>query len=189
MSEPQVILNKMKKIIFVLISLSIISCGKEEVNNSTDKIIIEYKNEAILYGNDFSYSTYLEYAENNNLFLEKLSLSIIMNSKYDNIKSNFEIFKTIIELQNNNVFKTQYVEKLDYANKSYALYYLVKGAKKNHTQCQTILESIYRKGIGLEKNTIKSDSLYFILENSPSIGRFYKDNRKNKSKVDVINYY
>jgi hypothetical protein len=182
----------MKKIIVVFAGIITISCSKRDNDvkqkdvNQQEEAINHYKQIALLKGDDFAYGTYLEYCDNNNLYLEKLPVSLIMNQKYNSKKSYYQIYRNIIELYNNNNYKAEYLENLNDIDKQFAISYLEEGAKKNSLDCQTTLEKILRKGYGAEKNTAKSDSLYSILEKDSSIGRIYIENRNNKSKIDKI---
>lgn len=174
----------MKNLSLIFILFSIFSCQKEIKKNDDRDIMEYYKIKAIKNGDETAYGSYLEYAENNNIYLEKLSLSLIMNHKYKTLLSYKYIFNNLIELENNNKYKVEYLKNLDEIDKNYALYYLMEGAKKNDISCQTTLEKIYRNGIGIKKNQNKSDSLYLILENDSSLKDFYKRNKKDKSKID-----
>lgn len=179
-------------IIIIFFMILIISCTKKKQENNYNekteysKEMEKYKKEAIEFGNDDAYGSYLEYADNNGLYLEKLSFSLLINNKHKNTKSYYQIFKNIIELNNDNKFKIKYLNNLDSINASYALHYLKEGAKRNDISCQTNLEYIYRNGISIKKDIIKSDSLYSILEKIPSLEKIYKSNKKDKSKIDRI---
>jgi hypothetical protein len=181
--------EKMKKIIYV-IGFNLFICCKDN-NISKNKIkyspeMEHYKNIALKTGDDFAYGTYIEYADNNNLYMEKLSLSLIMNKRYNNLRSYYFIFRNYIELYNNNKYEISYLEKLNDKERLFIIDYLIKGAKLNSITCQSTLEKIFRNGYGYKKDSLKSDSLYTILENNLAIGNFYKNNKNNKSVVDSV---
>ena len=182
----------MKKIIVVLAGIITISCSKRDNDvkqkdvNQQEEAMNHYKQNALLKGDDFVYGTYLEYCDNNNLYLDKLPVSLIMNQKYNSKKSYYQIYRNIIELYNNNNYKAEYLENLNDIDRQFAISYLEAGAKKNLRSCQMILEKILRHGYGIKKNTTKSDSLYSILEKDSAMGRIYIENRNNKSKIDKI---
>ncbi|RWW96703.1 hypothetical protein [Flavobacterium cerinum] len=181
----------MKKIIIVFAGIITISCSKrdndvKQKDVNQNEAINHYKQNALLKGDDFAYGTYLEYCDNNNLYLEKLPVSLIMNKKYNSKKSYYQIYRNIIELYNNNNYRADYLENLNDIDRRFAISYLEAGAKKNFRSCQMTLEKILRKGYGIKKNTAKSDSLYSILEKDSAIGRIYLENRNNKSKIDNI---
>ena len=177
----------MKTIIITLnfLLLSFFSCDKQPKHDDIEQNMDEIKNDAIINGNDFAYGSYLEYCNNNNLYLEKLSLSLLMNNKHNNLRSYFEVYVNIVEINNNNEYKAEYLNNLDSINRLYALHYLKEGARRNFITCQCTLEKVYRhKYGGAEISREKYDSLYSVLEKLPSLGRFYKVNKNNKSKID-----
>ncbi len=175
----------MKKIFIIIVTL-LVSCKKEVKQTNHLEIMERLKKNAIELGDDFSYGTYLEYADNHKMYLDKLSLSIIMNKKHDNLMSYYQIFTNMIALHNNNVYKSQYLKNLDPASRDYAFYFLVEGAKRNYLSCQTVLEKVHRNGYYKQKELKKSDSLFLVLENHRSIGGFYKKNRSDKTKIDRV---
>lgn len=59
-------------------------------------------------------------------------------------------------------------------NKHFALYHLEKAASMNEKRAQFYLEEIYRKGIGIEKNEQKADSIFNILVKNETYKEVYK---------------
>ncbi|MGQ3088648.1 hypothetical protein, partial [Flavobacterium sp.] len=117
---------------------------------------------------------------------EQLSVSLIMNHKFDNQRSYYEIYRSMVELNNNFKYEIRKLANLNAPDKEYAMSYLVKGAKKNDIDCQAELEKIYRNGYGVKIDLKRSDSLYSLLEKNEGIGHFYVRHKHNKSKVDEI---
>ena len=178
----------MKKL-FILLLISCIACTQKE--NAEEKVqkktrIEHLKNKAIHEGDDFAYGSYLEFAQNSGIKHEQLSVSLIMNHKFDNERSYYQVFKYMVELDNNFKYDTKNLAKLETSDRAFAMSYLIKGAKKNNIDCQVKLEKIYRNGYGGEINLKKSDSLYSLLEKRAGIGHFYLRHRQDKSKVDEI---
>jgi len=180
-----VIFERLIIVTIVIIINLLSSCGNRDEKKLNRKDIIEqYRKDAILHGDDSAYGSYLEYASGSGLFYDKLSLSLIMNERFENNKSYYEIYKNIIELRNNNKYSAKYLNNLSNIDRTYSLHYLEEGAKKNIATCQGTLESIYRNGYGIERNLKKSDSIYQILELDRTLGEFYKNNKNNKDKLD-----
>ena len=176
----------MKKTVAIFFLTLLISCDKENQEISRRDVMEKYKKDAITHGDDYAYGSCLEYDDNNVSYLDKLSLSIIMNHKHKNLRSYYQVYRNMVELHNNNKYKAEYLKNLDSVNRNYAMHYLKEGARKNDIDCQATLEKIYRHGYGIKNDLKKSDSLYSILEMHPSIGRFYRDNKNDKSRIDRI---
>ncbi|MGK4567344.1 hypothetical protein [Flavobacterium sp. 3HN19-14] len=181
--------RRMAKLSYLfLLTVFFISCKEQQKTEVNKEIILmeKYKKKALATGNDYDYGTYLEYAEHNKYPFEKLSVSLLVNHKYKTPLSYYQIFASTIELYNNDVFKLKYLNNLDEANRQFAIHYLKQGAKVDDISCQCALEAIYRNGYGLEKNEMKSDSLYSVLEKDESMGSFYRENKNDKSKIDDV---
>jgi len=164
------------------------SCTEKEDTNKKNQA---YKKEnlkilALREGDDFAYGSYLEFAQSSGIKYEQLSVSLIMNHKFDNEQSYYQIYRCMVELGNDFKYSPKNLANLEATDKAFAMSYLVKGAKKNHLTCQAELEKIYRNGYGQQIDLKKSDSLYSLLEKSAGVGHFYVRHRKNKSKVDEI---
>lgn len=177
----------MKKVLIItILAIFVSSCKENETPSERRRDVRDsYRNDAIANGDDFIYGSYMEYADNDSLPYEKLSVSLIVNHKHKLVKSYYGVYRNMIELYNSNRYKADYLENLDSVPRYFALYYLIEGAKKGHISSRVALEKIYRNGFGIPKDSIRADSIYKVLERS-SLGDFYKRNRNNKSKVDVI---
>ncbi|WP_396163289.1 hypothetical protein [Flavobacterium sp.] len=164
----------MKKAILFLVTIFLfLSC-----NEKTDENEIQLKNKHF-ESNYFSYNQYLNlkdkalnegnsnaydnllvyYSANESRYYELLPISIIVNEKYDNIKSNIVIYETIIKIYNNGIYNDSFLLNLKQPQKDLALFYLKKGTVKRIPSCVKTLEKLYREGIGVKKNEKIADSL------------------------------
>jgi hypothetical protein len=164
----------MKKAILFLVTIFLfLSC-----NEKTDENEIQLKNKHF-ESNYFSYNQYLNlkdkalnegnsnaydnllvyYSANESRYYELLPISIIVNEKYDNIKSNIVIYETIIKTYNNGIYNDSFLLNLKQPQKDLALFYLKKGTVKRIPSCVKTLEKLYREGIGVKKNEKIADSL------------------------------
>lgn len=162
-----------KTILFLALIFLFLSC-----NNKTDENEIQLKNKhfesnyfsynqfldlkdkALNKGNSYAYDDLLVYySANESRYYELLPISMIVNEKYDNLKSNIVIYETIIKIYNNGIYNDSFLLNLKQPHKDLALFYLKKGAAKRIPSCVKTLEKLYRNGIGVEKNEKIADSL------------------------------
>jgi TPR repeat protein len=177
----------MRKIIYISF-LILASCTRTQNNEKKSRIEIiqDLRIQAITNGDDYSYGTYIDFVNQENKYYDMLTISLIMNHRYKNEKSYYQIYRAIVSMNNNSPYHPKQLEYVQEIDRNYALYYLKEGAKRNDIACQTTLEKIYRNGYGVKVDSKKSDSLYTILENNKAFGDFYRKNRENKKNVDEI---
>lgn len=177
------------RMLFILLLISCAACKqKEEIGENYQKRsrTESLKVLALTKGDDYAYGSYLEFAQSSGVKHEQLSVSLIMNHKFDNERSCYEIYKCIIQIDNDHGVLAKNLVNLEVSDRAFAMSYLIKGAKKNNIECQAELEKIYRNGYGQDVDLRKSDSLYSLLEKRSGVGQFYLRHRQNKSKVDEI---
>ncbi len=168
---------------FVLIFLIMIfSCNKnrnlitEKKNTTADdldaSVIIDtastfnkkeiegYKNDVINYGDNASFTKLIIYYEDKHNYTELQKFAVIMANKYNNGDGFSQAFVNVVAINNNN----EYNDITDFAKinenaKIEALKYLKEGVLLNDIDCMSMLQEIYRNGIGIEKNIKEADNL------------------------------
>lgn len=147
----------MKKII-ILITLTIISCGKKEDGKLTQDDIKILKDKSINQGDKYSYSLLVAHYQNIGSY-EMLPYSFIIAKKYKNPDAFIEIYKDLIKLENNGKFKESLILNLSKEESSYVLSLLQRGAELDDIDCKVFLAHHYRYGLGLPKNQKIADSI------------------------------
>lgn len=177
------------RILIILLLINCVACTqKDEIGKKKKK---ESRAEsartiALRDGDDFAYGSYIEFAQIEGIKYEQLSVSLMMNQKFDNERSYYYIYRYMVEINNNFKYRAEYVANMNNIDRIFAMSYLTKGAIKNRVECQMELEKIYRNGYNMPIDLKKSDSLYKIIEKSSGVGDFYIRHRQNKYKVDEI---
>jgi hypothetical protein len=96
-------------------------------------------------------------------YLEILPYAIVISEKYDNGMASYDVYELIVRSCNEENYKGKYSDalfaNLNEAQRQFALYYLNKSAKQRNIGGVTVLERLYRNGIGLKKNIEKADSI------------------------------
>ncbi|MDR6969680.1 hypothetical protein J2X31_003714 [Flavobacterium arsenatis] len=167
-------MKNVKKILIFSI-LATISCNNEKENpiSSSQLNINGLKKEIVYDKNIESYGVFLDISSNDTLNYESLPFSILMANE-QNPKASVMVFVQMIEVFNKKKFTIKKFSDLPEANKDFALYYLKKGAEMGSVSGQVYLEEIYRKGIGVEKNEMKADSILNVLRKQKG----YKDEHR-----------
>ena len=140
-----------------------ISCKDKTPTYSPELKMNDLKREILNDKNYESYGVFLDISGNDSLNYEPLALSLIF-SKENNPDANFFVFYYMVAIFNNNRFEIDSLKNLSEVNKNFALHYLKQGAKINEFSSRTHLEEIYRRGIGIEKNEKKADSILSIIK-------------------------
>lgn len=161
----------MAKSILIISVLFLYCCCNKESNKNivmdsnyfSFEQFLYLKDKALEEGNSNAYDNLLVYYDaNKTRYHELLSISIIMNDKYNNLQSNIVIYETIIKIYNDGNYNDSLLLNLNKTHREFALFYLKKGASKKIPSCVKTLEKIYRQGIGVPKNEKKADSLALI---------------------------
>ncbi len=171
----------MKKLnIYIFVSL-LFSCNNNntEKRDSPELKMNNLKKEIVYNRNDESYGVFLDMSANDPLNYESLALSLTLADK-GNPKANHMVFYYMIQIFDKNKFDLNNLNKLSEVNKNFALHYLKKAAKMNDFQSQVYLEEIYRKGIGLEINELKADSILSVLKEKDKTYKPLYELRKNQ---------
>lgn len=154
----------MKKFsLFTVFAMCLISCEEKTPTYNPELKMDDLKREILNDKNDESYGVFLDVSGNDSLNYEPLAFSLIM-AEEDNPRANFFVFEYMVAIFNHNEFEIDSLKNLSEANKNFALYYLKRGAKMNEFSSQIYLEEIYRRGIGIEKNEKKADSILSIIK-------------------------
>ena len=163
-----------KNLLFISI-LSIISCNneKQKTISSSQLNINDLKKEIIYDKNIESYGVFLDISGNDSLNYESLPLSMLLADD-KNAKANVMVFIQMVEVFNKKKFSIKMFKDLPEANRDFAFYHLEKAAAMGYFSGQVYLEEIYRKGIGIEKNEMKADSILNVLRKQEG----YKDEHK-----------
>lgn len=148
---------------FIVLVAIAFSCTKKETYYNPQLKIDDLKKEIINDHNNESYGIFLDLSANDSLNYESLAFSLLLANE-DNPRANHFVFYEMVSLFNKKEYNIDNLEKLSKVNRDFALYYLKRAAKMNEFVSQSDLEEIYRRGIGVEKNEKKADSLLFILK-------------------------
>lgn len=154
----------MKKISIFIILFAFISCKNSKKNTDIPQLKIDdLKRDILNHQDNESYGIFQDLSANDSLNYEPLSFSLILAEK-NNPRANFFVFYYMVAIFNNNRFEIDNLKNLSEVNKNFALHYLKHGAKMNEFSSRTHLEEIYRRGIGIEKNEKKADSILSIIK-------------------------
>lgn len=150
----------MKKKILVLIVLLAVSCVKSDDGSLTQFEIEKYKINALQSNDVDSYTRLLLHFDNIGKYYEMLPYSILIAKKYKNPDAYYDVYRSIIRINNDGNFNEKLIENLKEVDKNFSLYYLIEGSKLNDVDCKVALAKHYRFGYGVIKNLKKSDSLF-----------------------------
>lgn len=167
----------MKNIKSILL-ISVIACNlfcscKKATIDSKKLNISTIKQEIINDRDQQAYGIFLDVSANDSLNYEALSFSILLANQ-KNGQANLMVFVQMIEIFNKKKFFVKDFENLSEINKHYALHHLQEAASLQNTRGQLYLEEIYRRGIGVEKNEKKADSIHKVLLKSKTYKEEYK---------------
>lgn len=122
--------------------------------------IEEFQKKVIDKGDVYSFNRLAIYYEDKSNYKELQKYALIMADKYNSGDGYSQVFVNIIAINNNNEYNDiTDLAKINEKAKNEALKYLEKGALLNDTNCISILQKIYRNGIGVDKNVKKADEL------------------------------
>ena len=154
----------MKKIsVFIVLAAIAFSCTKKETYYNPQLKIDDLKKEIINDHNNESYGIFLDLSANDSLNYESLAFSLLLANE-DNPEANYFVYHYMVSIFNKKEYDIDNLKNLSEVNRDFALYYLKRAAKMNEFSSQSDLEEIYRRGIGIEKDEKKADSLLFILK-------------------------
>lgn len=126
----------------------------------SNKDLEEFKREVVNKGDNYSFSRLtIHYTENAN-YKELHKYSLIMANKYNKGDGYRQAFEDIVAMNNNNSYRDiSDFSKINAKAKSEALKYLEKGILLNDVNSASILEEIYRNGIGVTKDIKKAEEI------------------------------
>lgn len=125
----------------------------------------EFKNDVINKGDNYSFSMLSIELHAQNKFDELLKYSLIMGNQFKKGDGFNEAFLCMVALHNNNVYEDiSDFEKIPEDAKETALNYLEKGVALGDINSASMLQEIYRKGIGVKVNVKKADELKKLIE-------------------------
>lgn len=154
----------MKKLIFLLSLISIISCqNSSKQQNSTKAQNDEYissewvtiqKKKSLEEGNFRAFGNLVDYYGNNpSKEYEMLPIAIIMADKYNCDNARVAIYFWFLEMQNEGRDEKQFF-KLDKSKQDFILKYLMDGAKNRNVGCLGILVRLIENGLEIDKNKV-----------------------------------
>jgi TPR repeat protein len=126
----------------------------------SNKDLEEFKLDIINKGDNYSFNRLaIHYTENSN-YKELHKYSLIMANKYNKGDGCNQSFIDIVAMNNNNSYRDiSDFSKINAKAKSEALKYLEKGILLNDINSASMLEEIYRNGIGIAKDIKKADEI------------------------------
>lgn len=125
----------------------------------------ELKKDVINNGDNYSFSMLAIELHAQHKFDELLKYSLIMGNQFKKGDGFNEAFLCTVALNNNNVYEDiSDFEKIPKEAKGVALDYLNKGVALGDINSASMLQEIYRKGIGVKVNIKKADELKGIIE-------------------------
>lgn len=164
-------MNKSKFLVASITLFLVLGCKNKSKNTLSSGLdIYQLKKEIIYDKNLESYGVFLDVSANDSLNYESLSFSMLLSDD-KNAKANLMVFMQMVEIFNKKKFSIKKFKNLPKANRDFAFYHLERAACLNYFPGQVYLEEIYRKGIGIDKNEIKADSINDVLQKQED----YKD--------------
>lgn len=167
-------------LIFCLISLLIFY----KINNKYTEIL-KMKSNVIYKKNDYiSYSFLLNKFNNSNNYYELLPYVLKVSLKDKNYQESHRIYECYLRIMFDGKFDVNDIVKLEKPEIDYLLFILKKSAKAGDLFSKETLAVYYKKGLGVEKNLQKSDSIILTM------GCSYNYAKKILTKkIDSITYY
>ncbi|PQA91474.1 hypothetical protein B0A69_16800 [Chryseobacterium shigense] len=127
------------------------------INN---KNLEEFKREVVTVGDLYSFNRLAIHYEENKNYKELYEYALIMADKYNKGDGCSQVFICIVAMNNKNLYRDILdFAKIDEKAKSDALKYLEKGVRLNDINSASMLQEIYRNGIGVKKDIKKADEL------------------------------
>lgn len=141
-------------------TLAILKNNKISDTVINDKDLEGFKKNVFEKGDNYSFTRLIIYYEENNNYKELYEHALIMADKYHKGDGCSQAFVCIVAMNNNNLYKgIPDFAKINKNAKSDALKYLEKGVRLNDINSASMLEEIYRDGIGLKKDIKKANEL------------------------------
>lgn len=146
----------MRNLRTILISFLFLSCNDRNISNERD--LIKVKSDVMNNGDFVSYIKLTNYYDGEDNYYEILPYSLKM--MYSEKIGYDEFFTTYLKIKFNNKFNKDDILKVEKSERDFLLYILNKGALADDAGCKNVLIDYYKRGIGVEKNLFKSDSIY-----------------------------
>lgn len=132
----------------------------EIASSFNNKKVEEFKKNINKNGDRFSFAMLIIHCRDNSDYKELNKYALLMANKYNNSDACYEVFVSIIALNNNNTYSgIKDLSKINEKAKDEALTYMKKGALLGNMDCMSALSDIYRNGIGVNVDIKKSDEL------------------------------
>lgn len=132
----------------------------EIASSFSNKKVEEFKKNINKNGDRFSFAMLIIHCRDNSDYKELNKYSLLMANKYNNSDACYEVFVSIIALNNNYRYSgIKDLSKIDEKAKNEALSYMKKGASLGNIDCMSTLSDIYRNGTGVEVDIKKSVEL------------------------------
>lgn len=132
------------------------SCDPRNIDN--EKELNAAKADVMLNGDDISYMQLTNYYDKEDNYQDILPYSIKM-MKTDSIGYS-DFYHAYLKISFNNKFDINNILKLDKQERDFLILILNKGAISGDPECKEILAEYFKKGIVVEKNISKADSIY-----------------------------
>lgn len=147
--------NKITIFLILLCFLSI-SCGDRNIKAESD--LIKCKSDVMIDSDHVSYIKLTNYYERDDNYYEILPYSLKM---MEEAKTGYDdFFTTYLKIKFANEFDRDNILKLEKPERDFLLYILHEGALADDISCKDVLIDYYKRGVGVEKNMFKSDSIY-----------------------------
>ena len=152
----------MKKLLFLLMIISIIRCNKSSKEPSiaekeqTQRYfslerVAELKKRCVENGDNEAFGNLVDHYGNTKFEnYELLPVAIIMADKYDNDNARLAIYFSFLDIQNEGRDEKHFF-KLEKKKQDFILKYLIDGAENKNPGCLGILERLLKKGLKRNK--------------------------------------
>ncbi len=161
----------MKKLLFILTTIAIISCNKSTEKPVTEKPIVtekgksqryfsieqvaELKKRCVENGDKEAFRNLVDHYGNTKFEnYELLPIAIIMADKYNYDIARSAIYFSFLNIQNDGYGEKQFF-KLSRVKQDFILKYLIDGAKNKNPGCLGILDRLLKNGLKIEMSKKK----------------------------------
>lgn len=133
----------------------------------------EFKEGVIKKGDNYSFTRLIIHFQEHNNYKELYNYAKTMADKYNKGDGYSQVFECIVAMNNDNLYRgINDFANIDEKYKLEALKYLERGAQLNDINSATMLQEIYRNGIGVKKDIKKADELKKKIEKYNNV--YYK---------------